>query len=122
MAIRGSLSEASLPDVLQLLAMGKKSGCLSVSPRSSFGYIDAELTAEQRAVLQHIDGARNVHAIVDATGLVEFDVAKALYGLLTAGFIHRITPAPAGRPTAQIIAARTDEHRNLGDAFYRANM
>src|SRR5688572_20430544 len=43
MAIRGSLREASLPDVLQLLAMGKKSGCLSVSHRSSFGnvYFDA---------------------------------------------------------------------------------
>jgi hypothetical protein len=27
MAIRGSLREASLPDVLQLLAMGKKTGC-----------------------------------------------------------------------------------------------
>ena len=39
MAIRGSLKEASLPDVLQLLAMGKKTGCLSVTHRSSFGYI-----------------------------------------------------------------------------------
>jgi hypothetical protein len=39
MAIRGSLKEASLPDVLQLLAMGKKSGCLSVAYRTSFGYI-----------------------------------------------------------------------------------
>src|SRR3982750_4007369 len=39
MAIRGSLKEASLPDVLQLLAMGKKSGCLSVAYRTNFGYI-----------------------------------------------------------------------------------
>src|SRR3954470_16775604 len=39
MAIRGSLKEASLPDVLQLLAMGKKTGCLSVVHRTSFGYI-----------------------------------------------------------------------------------
>src|SRR5688572_10021270 len=39
MAIKGSLREASLPDVLQLLAMGKKTGCLSVTHRSSFGYI-----------------------------------------------------------------------------------
>ncbi|MGZ9909794.1 DUF4388 domain-containing protein, partial [Escherichia coli] len=31
MAIRVSLREASLPDVLQLLAMGQKSGCLSVT-------------------------------------------------------------------------------------------
>src|SRR5487761_2421581 len=39
MAIKGSLKEASLPDVLQLLAMGKKTGCLSVNHRSNFGYI-----------------------------------------------------------------------------------
>ena len=39
MAIKGSLKEASLPDVLQLLAMGKKSGCLSVTHRSNFGSI-----------------------------------------------------------------------------------
>ena len=39
MAIRGSLREASLPDVLQLLAMGKKTGCLSVTHRDNFGYV-----------------------------------------------------------------------------------
>src|SRR5881398_170269 len=39
MAIKGSLKEASLPDVLQLLAMGKKTGCLAVTHRSNFGYI-----------------------------------------------------------------------------------
>src|SRR3990172_593809 len=39
MAIRGSLSEASLPDVLQLLTMGKKTGCLSVTHRNNFGSI-----------------------------------------------------------------------------------
>ncbi len=39
MAIRGSLKEASLPDVLQLLSMGKKSGCLSVTHRNNFGSI-----------------------------------------------------------------------------------
>lgn len=39
MAIRGSLTEASLPDVLQLLAMGKKAGCLGLTHGNSFGYI-----------------------------------------------------------------------------------
>ena len=39
MAIKGSLREASLPDVLQLLAMGGKTGCLAVSHKSNFGYI-----------------------------------------------------------------------------------
>src|SRR5690606_532674 len=39
MAIRGSLREASFADVLQLLAMGRKSGCLSVTNRGRFGQI-----------------------------------------------------------------------------------
>src|SRR5512143_63575 len=39
MAIRGSLREASLPDVLQLLAMGGKTGCLSVTDRQAFGTV-----------------------------------------------------------------------------------
>ena len=39
MAIKGSLREASLPDVLQLLALGQKTGCLSIADRSNFGYI-----------------------------------------------------------------------------------
>ncbi|HUG40474.1 MAG TPA: DUF4388 domain-containing protein [Longimicrobiales bacterium] len=39
MAIKGSLKEAGLSDVCQLLAMGQKTGCLSVTDRSRFGQI-----------------------------------------------------------------------------------
>lgn len=39
MAIKGSLKEAGLADVCQLLAMGQKTGCLSVTDRSRFGQI-----------------------------------------------------------------------------------
>jgi hypothetical protein len=39
MAIKGSLKEASLPDVLQLLALGRKTGCLAVADKQNFGYI-----------------------------------------------------------------------------------
>jgi tetratricopeptide (TPR) repeat protein len=39
MAIKGSLKEASLPDVLQLLALGNKTGCLAVADRQNFGYV-----------------------------------------------------------------------------------
>ncbi len=37
MAIKGSLKEAGLPDVLQLLALGKRTGCLAVADRQNFG-------------------------------------------------------------------------------------
>lgn len=39
MAIRGNLSEASLPDVLQLLAMGSKTGCLTLHVDDASGSI-----------------------------------------------------------------------------------
>lgn len=39
MAIRGNLSEASLPDVLQLLAMGSKTGCLTLQVNDGSGSI-----------------------------------------------------------------------------------
>jgi len=264
MAIRGSLKEASLPDVLQLLAMGKKTGCLSVAHRNNFGYIyfdkgricyasvvnrrdrlgdmlvknavitqaqldgaiglqdrkrdrrvgellvesgalslqqlhtainvqiqeavyylftwnqgtfnfeadvlpdqqdhvvsinpeslllegarrvdewgliekkiptfdivfevdrskvvatDAELISEQRAVLSLVDGIRDVQEIIDASGLVEFEVGKALYGLVTAGFIHRIGKSAGVAPPQS--EGRVEEHRNLGVAFYKTGM
>ena len=39
MAIRGSLAEAGLADVLQLLALGQKTGCLSVARAGDFGSV-----------------------------------------------------------------------------------
>ena len=266
MAIRGSLKEASLPDVLQLLSMGKKTGCLSVGHRGSFGYIffdkgkisyasivnrrdrlgdmlvkngkitqkqldnavdaqirrrdkklgellveqraltreqlqeflkvqieeavyflftwtegsfnfepdvapeqqdtlvsigpeslllegarrvdewsliekkiptfdivfeidraqtqanESKLTREQRVVLALIDGVRDVHAVFEESGLVEFDAGKALYGLATANCIHRIGTTSrfgAGGPTADDTVA---QHRALGMALLKTGM
>jgi len=39
MAIEGSLSDVSLADICQLLALGRKTGCLTITDRSNFGYI-----------------------------------------------------------------------------------
>src|SRR4051812_17622769 len=83
--------------------------------------VELPLTAEQQAVLQHIDGRCDVTHIVEGSGLVEFEVGKALYGLLSAGLIHRV-----GRSSKIGLVAvpdvQVDEHRNLGVAFYRTNM
>ena len=264
MAIKGSLREASLPDVLQLLALGQKSGCLSVADRTSFGYVyfdrgrityasivnrrdrlgdilvkngvvshadleaaiaqqtkerdkllgellierqllsreqlhqfirvqieeavyylftwaqgsfyfeaeqrpeegamlvtinpenlllegarridewsliekkipsldlvfeidrgkpmaGLEISEEQHRILPLVDGKRSVQDLIEESGMVEFDVGKALFGLIQAGFAH-----PVGRrsPAEQkeVPQARIDEHRNLGIAFYRTGM
>ncbi len=42
MAIKGSLKEASLPDVIQLLFLGRRTGCLALADRQNFGTIHFE--------------------------------------------------------------------------------
>ena len=81
----------------------------------------AALTAEQETVVPLIDGRRDVTALVDETGMVEFEVGKALYGLVTAGFLHRVGKS-SKNAEAGAADARVEEHRNLGVAFYKAGM
>jgi len=38
-AIEGALQDVNLADICQLLGMGRKTGCLSITDRSNFGYI-----------------------------------------------------------------------------------
>ncbi|HEX6965328.1 MAG TPA: DUF4388 domain-containing protein [Gemmatimonadaceae bacterium] len=81
---------------------------------------DAQLTPEQQQLVPLIDGHRDVNELIDASGLGEFDVGKALYGLATAGFIHRVGKS---RPVDEVAReARVEEHRNLGVAFYKTGM
>jgi tetratricopeptide (TPR) repeat protein len=78
------------------------------------------LSAEQQRLLPLIDGTRDVQQLIDQSGLVEFEVGKALFGLITAGFAHRVGTSTAAAPKAN--DNRVDEHRNLGIAFYKAGM
>jgi tetratricopeptide (TPR) repeat protein len=80
----------------------------------------AKLTQEQQVLLPLIDGRRDVFAIIEDSGLVEFQVGKALYGLSTAGFLHRVGKSRA--PDVIAPDARVEEHRNLGMAFYKTGM
>ena len=80
----------------------------------------AELTAEQELLVPLIDGQRDAASLVDESGLGEFDVGKALFGLATAGFLQRVGRTKAAEPA--VSDARVDEHRNLGVAFYKTGM
>ncbi|HEY1953046.1 MAG TPA: DUF4388 domain-containing protein [Gemmatimonadaceae bacterium] len=211
MAIKGSLKEASLPDVLQLLSMGKKTGCLGLSFHDSFGSIyfdsgrichaaivnrplDTEnavytlftwtsgtfnfepnvepedgaervsvdpqslllegarrvdewsliekkipsfdvvfsidrsrlmlnrdpLSPEQESLLPLIDGHRDINSLIRESALGEFEVGKALYGLLNASFL-----LPVGRKRTTPTLPRNAspiERRELASALYRAGM
>jgi tetratricopeptide (TPR) repeat protein len=39
MAIEGSLADVSLADICQLLSLGRKTGCMTITDRSNFGYV-----------------------------------------------------------------------------------
>jgi len=78
------------------------------------------LSAEQQRLLPLLDGSRDVQALIEISGLVEFELGKALFGLITAGFAHRVGTSAAAAPVVN--DSRVEEHRNLGVAFYKAAM
>jgi len=83
---------------------------------------DIELTPEQNSIAGLCDGTRSVQEIVDELGIDEFDVGRALYGLIQAGFAHRaerkvVEVDPSRGRHAEIL-----ERQNLGIAFYKAGM
>ena len=82
---------------------------------------DVELTDHQKKLIPLIDGQRTVAELVHESGMVEFEVAKALYGLIQAGFVGR-----AGQGDAVAHGNRSDDdsaqHLSLGVAFYRSGM
>ncbi|HEX6066312.1 MAG TPA: DUF4388 domain-containing protein [Longimicrobiales bacterium] len=82
---------------------------------------DVQITAEQRRLVPLFDGARTVQEVVDESRLDEFDVGRALYGLIQAGFAHQVDRKPIIDPTRGR-SAEILERRNLGTAFYRAGM
>jgi len=85
------------------------------------GQSDVTLSAAQSGILPLLDGTRDVQQVVEESGLVEFEVGQALYGLIQAGFAHRVGTSAAA-PVTRVNDSRIEEHRNLGIAFYKAGM
>jgi hypothetical protein len=67
-------------------------------------------------VLAAVDGQRSVRDLADAVGRSDFDVARTIYGLASAGIIllEDVEPAPV-RMIAAPAAARVEEHLAMGD-------
>ena len=80
---------------------------------------EVELTPEQEAVLPLLDGDRTVEDVVIESGLVEFEVAKAIYGLVQAGFVSSEGQRSEGEGPEEHGVSR---HLELANAFYRAGM
>lgn len=81
---------------------------------------DIQLADDQRRIADLLDGERSVQDIMDETGLGEFEVGKALFGLLQAGFARNVgrQAEESDRPRE----ADVQERRNLGIAFFRTGM
>lgn len=79
------------------------------------------LTDTQQRLLSLLDGNRDIDQLIEDSGLGEFEVGKALYGLVTAGFLHRAGKT-AATEDATMTDARVEEHRNLGVAFFKTGM
>ncbi len=80
-----------------------------------------DLNEEQRQLATLLDGTRTVQEIIDATGLGEFDVGKALFGLIQAGFAHRVGRR-ADAESPRLRESEAAERRNLGVAFSKAGL
>ena len=81
---------------------------------------EVPLSSEQERILPMLDGTHDVQVIIERSGLSEFDVGKALYGLISAGYAQRVGRSAARRQPPP--ESRVAEHRNLGIAFYRTGM
>src|SRR5687767_9506462 len=80
----------------------------------------SELTAEQQRILTLLDGTHTVQEIADETGMAEFEVGKALFGLIQAGFAARVGQREKEAERGK--ESEASERRNLGIAFYRTAM
>lgn len=80
-----------------------------------------ELSDEQKRIIPLLDGTRDVARVIEDSGLGEFEVGKALYGLIAAGLVHRAGKSQDKRAAAPT-EGRIEEHHNLGLAFYRTGM
>ncbi|NNF26373.1 MAG: DUF4388 domain-containing protein, partial [Gemmatimonadetes bacterium] len=83
--------------------------------------VEAELTKDQKRILSLLDGQRTVDDLAKASGLLDFDTSKALFGLMVAGFIERVgTRVVETEPEPSEPEAR--QFLKLARAFFKAGM
>ncbi len=80
---------------------------------------DVDLTPEQEIILPLLDGTRAVDDVVLESGLVEFEAAKAIYGLVQAGLARAEGERERKGESEEPGIGR---HLEVGNAFYRAGM
>lgn len=82
---------------------------------------DVQLTTEQERLVPLLNGKRSLGEIVEQTGIAEFELGKALFGLLQADFAQCVGRRDE-REAKRSKDAEIAERRNLGSAFFRTQM
>ncbi len=80
-----------------------------------------DLTKEQKDLLPYLDGKHSVWGVIEETGLTEFEVGRALYGLISVGLARR-SCKQEGDARQSDGPSHVEERRNLGVAFYKTAM
>ncbi|UCC74762.1 MAG: tetratricopeptide repeat protein [Gemmatimonadota bacterium] len=93
----------------------------ALHPERSSAISSLNLTGEQQKILPYLDGKHSGWDVIEETALGEFEVGKALFGLVSAGLVRRVGKRERKATRAET-RARVDEHRNLGVAFYKTGM
>lgn len=104
MAIRGNLSEASLPDVLQLLAMGSKTGCLTLHVDDASGSI-------------YFENGRVCHASVSTRRFGTDDAVYAMFNWTHGSFSFE----PGENPPAGVARTAVDPQELLLEGARRVD-
>lgn len=112
-----SLIEKKVPSMDLIFKLDREPGTDGENDGEDRG---VELTEEQKVVLELLDGTRTVDDIVLDSGLMAFDVAKAIYGLVQAGFA---STEGEHREEAEEGKAPAPHHElEVAAAYYRAGM
>ncbi len=80
-----------------------------------------ELTEHQKRLIPLLDGTRDISTLVEETGLVEFEVGKSVYGLITTGMAWSV-----GRTSGQMQAdgshVEREQHRVSSETARKDHM
>jgi tetratricopeptide (TPR) repeat protein len=103
-AIKGNLSEASLPDVLQLLAMGSKTGCLTLNVDNASGSI-------------YFENGRVCYASLSTRQLGTDDAVYAMFNWTHGAFSFE----PGENPPAGVVQTAVDPQQLLLEGARRVD-
>lgn len=80
--------------------------------------IDIPLTAEEKQIIELIDGSRSIDDVLKLSNIDFFETCRIIYGLLSAALLEKPEkPLQSKKTTGDI-----SEYKNLGFAFYKTEM